>query len=291
MARPPQASKLEDVVGAGGSPPAHGSPGPPLDRGGTTGGAPAPAAAPPPSLVLPALPDVKVRSGHRVEHKTVVIFGPVGIGKSTMASEWAGGNVFFWDVSGELNDLEVYKSADPPIRDWDGFRLWCASIVKDHDKYEAGVIDTCSTLDDMVSAFTNKKLGIAHESDADWGKGWKEVRKEFSLALAKLAAIPHFGIVMIFQAQDIEIKERSRAYHRMVPAASKGVREPAVEIADLVIYCDWKETEDGISRVMRTKPSIYWEAKERGQNPRLPEEIEWPLGTSGWDILKAYYEE
>ena len=82
----------------------------------------------------------------------------------------------------------------------------------------------------------------------------------------------------------VEVKTRTAKYDRQVVTLTGGVREAAVNMADLVLHVAW--AEDGESRVIHTKPSPYWEAKERGQNPRLPAEIPWPVGQSGYEVLR-----
>ena len=50
-----------------------------------------------------------------------------------------------------------------------------------------------------------------------------------------------------------------------------------------MLFVDWNDNEE---RVIYTKPSAYHEAKERGEEPMLPEQIVWPLGTNGYQALK-----
>src|SRR5512138_1372732 len=66
--------------------------------------------------VPPALPRTKTVSSGDLVDKMTVIHGPPGVGKSTLASQWAGGDIFFFNVAGELGELEVYQQ---PIMDWE----------------------------------------------------------------------------------------------------------------------------------------------------------------------------
>ncbi len=94
--------------------------------------------------------------------------------------------------------------------------------------------------------------------------------------------------MLISHAKEVEIKARNQVYNRYVPTLTGGARDACVNSADLVLFIDYDESGD--SRVIYTKPGKFHEAKERGQHPRLPAEIPWPAGESGWEILKAAWE-
>lgn len=243
-------------------------------------GEPTPAPAPAPERVPPDLPTAKARSGASLEEKTVLIYGPHGIGKSTLASEWAGGEVFFFDCAGELNDIEVYSQR---IGSWTEFKEYCWALEKNPGQFKAACIDTVDMLGVYCAQAMRKKLGIVHESDAEWGKGWTAVKEEFAATIAKLANLPGLGLLLVGHSKEVEIKTRSSTYNKLVPTLTGGVKEVCVNLPDLILHVDWSDEDE---RVIHTKPSPYWEAKERGRTPRLPAEIAWPLGESGYAILK-----
>lgn len=284
---------LEDVTENAGE--AAGDPAAPAAAPGPAPAAPAQGEAP---VSLPVLPKVKTSSEGILEDKTTLLYGPAGIGKSTLASEWAGGNMFFFDCAGELNDLEVYRSGvdgQPPITDWTTFRSYAASIqevlVKEPGRFAGTVIDTADVLGMYCAQHIRKSLGVVHQSDAEWGKGWDMLKEAWASHLAKLAALPG-GTILVSHSKDKTIKKGRREWERSVPTLTGGVLEVTTNMADLVLFVDWaSDDEADEKRVIFTKPSQFHEAKERGKVPRLPAEIEWPVGRSGWDVLReAWYE-
>lgn len=250
-----------------------------------------PAPEPPAARVLPSLPTEKTTSAGVLEDKMILLYGPAGIGKSTLSSEFAGGNMFFFDTAGELSDLEVYRG---PVTSWVNFKEWAASVKADLEsadpRFRGSVIDTADMLGTFCAQFIRAKLGIAHESDADWGKGWSMVREEFGSAIAKLAAMPG-GVILVSHSKVEEVKKPNRVINVYSPTLTGGVRDACINMADLVLFVDWANEEEG-DRVIYTKPSQYHVAKERGKTTRLPAEIAWPVGESGWDVLRrAWYGE
>lgn len=250
----------------------------PAPEEGRTFSPPAPV-SPRGSRELPALPDKKSGGAVPLEHKTILVYGDRGIGKSSFAASF--GDVFFFDCAGELGDIEVYKS---PVHSWAEFRLYGAALKQSPPgRFTGCCIDTVDVLAMLCAQEARAKLGIAHESDAEWGKGWTAVKEEFYTRFANLCSIPDFGVILISHAKQVEIKTPRQQYHKAMPTLTGGIRDICLDAPDLVLFIDH---DDEGERVIRTKPGKTWEAKERGSNPRLPAEISWPLGRSGYEVLK-----
>ena len=228
-------------------------------------------------LALPSEPSVPTGA---LADNTIVIYGPPKIGKSTLASGFDG--ALFFDTEGGLRHLQVYKV---PVPDWPTFLKACRAFVE--SEFQTAVIDTADKLAQYCRLYVNRKLGILHESDLEYGKGWDITQTEFARAIAALAASGK-GLILISHSSTVEIKTRNRTYNKEVPTLSpKGMRNTVLSLADIIIYIGMGESEgegDDV-RGLFTKESLYVEAGERGENPRLPEFIPWPIGESGYDVL------
>jgi hypothetical protein len=217
------------------------------------------------------LPTAKTPPKPALADLTVLLYGQTKAGKSEFCSH-AEGALFLATEPG-LNSLDVYQV---PIQSWEDLLAACAEIAEGQHPFRTVVIDTIDNAYKFCSDSVLKKFKIDHESDLAYGKGHALVNNEFQRVLTKLAFLP-YGLFLISHAKEIEVETRTGKYTRIVPTLPDKARKIVLGMVDMVLYCDLDLTpgEDGaqhLRRVIRTKPSLYYEAGDR--TGRLPETLD-----------------
>ncbi len=220
---------------------------------------------------MPLLPTAKTQPKPNLADLTVLVYGQTKIGKSTFCSN-ADGALFLATEPG-LNALDVYQV---PIQSWDDLLNACAEIGEGKHAFKTIVIDTIDNAYKFCTEYILRKFKVEHESDLAYGKGYAIVNNEFQRVLTKLAFLP-YGLFLISHAKEIEVETRTAKYTRIVPTLPEKARKIVLGMVDMVLFCDLEMVtgEDGaqsVRRVIRTKPSLYYEAGDR--TGRLPETID-----------------
>lgn len=214
---------------------------------------------------------------------TVLVYGATKIGKSTWCSH--ADNAIFLSTEPGLNSLEVFQV---PVRSWDELLTACGEIAEGNHQFKTVILDTVDNAYRMCAEHVCRKFKVEHESDLGYGKGFALINNEFQRVLNKLAFMP-YGLYLISHSQETEIETRTGKYNKTVPTLPEKARKIVLGLVDMILYCDI-ETAAGADgkmiarRVMRTKPSLYYEAGDR--TGRLPEVIDLDYARFA-DVLSA----
>jgi len=218
-----------------------------------------------------SLPTTKTASKNSLADLTILVYGQTKIGKSTLCSQAE--DALFLATEPGLNALDVFQV---PILTWDNLLNACAEISEGNHSFKTVIIDTVDNAYKFCTEHVLKKFRIEHESDLGYGKGYALINNEFQRVLTKLAFLP-YGLFLISHAREIEMDSRTRKYTRVVPTLPDKARKIVLAMADMVLFCDLEVQNAGngeptIRRVIRTKPSPYYEAGDR--TGRLPETLD-----------------
>lgn len=217
------------------------------------------------------LPTQKTPPKPNLADLTVLTYGPTKIGKSTWCSHAE--SALFLSTEPGLNSLEVFQV---PIRSWDELLTVCGEIAEGKHEFKTVIIDTVDNAYRMCADYVCRKFKVEHESDLGYGKGFSLTNNEFQRVLNKLAFMP-YGLYLVSHSQEIEIETRTGKYNKTVPTLPEKARKIVLGLVDMVLYCDIEAVTGPDNkvvgrRVMRTKPSLYYEAGDR--TGRLPEVID-----------------
>lgn len=214
-----------------------------------------------------------------------LIYGPEGIGKSTLAAMWP--NPIFIDLEGGTNQLPVVRLETPSS--WSMLRAELTAIKNREVPCSTVVIDTMDAAERMCAEYIMARDGKKSIEEWGYGKGYTILQEEFGRLLDYLTDIAASGINVVVLGHStmrkFERPDESGAYDRFELKLTKQVSPMVKEWADMVLFCDYKtyvETNKagkakatGGARVIRTTHAPTWDAKNRFG---LPDELPLKLG-------------
>jgi len=217
------------------------------------------------------LPTQKTPPQVDLANQTILVYGPVKIGKSEFCSNAQ--NSLFLATEAGLNHLNVFQT---PIRCWDDLLVVCAELAGGKHEFKSIIVDTVDNGFRMCADYICEKHGIKHESDLSFGKGYSLVNSEFHRVLNKLSLLP-YGLFLISHAMEKEVESRTGKYVKIMPNLPDKARKIISGMCDMILYFDSEEVSDDdgntqLRRVIRTKATQNYEAGDR--TGKLPETIE-----------------
>jgi len=227
-----------------------------------------------------ALPIEKSKVISDLEKQVVLLYGRAKIGKSTLCSKFD--SPLFLATEPGLNQLEVFKIN---INTWEKFLEACKEVAEGKHSFKTIVIDTIDNLVIFCADYICRMHNINHPADLPHGKGWNFVTAELTRAMSKLSMLP-YGLILVSHCDMEEIETKTKKYNRFTISISGKNRGVFLNMADLILFIDSEMDKDGNERrLIRTKPSLYWEAGDRAG--KLPE----TLRLSFDDLAKCFKQE
>lgn len=158
---------------------------------------------------------------------TWLLMGEKKIGKTSLTAQM--GQVFHGMTEPGGKALSLYQQ---PIKNWRGFRQMVRALEKD-TKFDTVVIDIADKLYAYCDDYVCEKLVITDLAEEEWGKGWREMRKEFEREFNRLLNLDK-GIVFVSHVAEQEIETRDGTkYDRIMPTMHKRMREFIEGIVDI----------------------------------------------------------
>lgn len=211
--------------------------------------------------------------------KKVLIYGPEGIGKSTLASKFP--DAVFIDTEGSTKELDVARFDAPSS--WQMLLDEIRYVIQEPSTCKTLVIDTADWAEDLCSKAVCSKYHKDGIEDFGYGKGYTYLEESFGEMLNLLTDVTKRGIHVVVtahaQMRKFEQPEEAGAYDRWELKLSKKCSPMVKEWADMVLFAnyktivvkiDGKNKVQGGNRVMYTSHHACWDAKNRFG---LPDEI------------------
>lgn len=240
------------------------------------------------------LPTKQTKGKIDIEEIRLLLYGPPKIGKTALASGFP--NTVFAATEKGYKSLKIYKK---DIEDWDMFKDFINDIVKGNHDFRTVVIDTADLLFDKCSQAVCERLGIEHESEAEWGRGWTATKEEFTRTINKLMQ-SRYGVIFISHTKGDKITTKVEEITKTVPTLNNQARKillPLVDTIGCMRYKTYKFKESGKKKVkyeerliVSFKPSESIEAGDR--TGLLPSELKLEIIPEGVkrtpDIVAKY---
>lgn len=218
--------------------------------------------------------------GVQAKAQKTVIYGPEGVGKTMLASQFP--DPLFIDVEGSTDNIDVARMERRPTS-WTMLMNQIAFVKSNPTICKTLVIDTI----DKAEQFCNEHICASHNKNGiesfGWGQGYTYVSEELGRMLNRLQELVDMGINVVLvahsQIKKFEQPDEMGGYDRYELKLGKmttSKTSPLVkEWCDLLLFCNYKThvvaaddngkkyKAQGGSRVMYTEHHPAWDAKNR----------------------------
>lgn len=211
----------------------------------------------------------------------VIIYGPEGIGKTTLAAQFPG--AVFIDTEGSTKNYDVARLPAPTS--WEMLKAEAEYPLTHPGEVGTLVIDTADWAEKLCNRAVCAKSNKTGIEDFGYGKGYTYAAEEFGRLLDILSRLTEQGIHVVItahaQLRKVEQPDEMSSYDRWELKCSKQLSPILKEWADMVLFCNYKtmvvKTKDGKGkaqgnrRVMYSTHNACWDAKNR---VNLPDELD-----------------
>lgn len=225
---------------------------------------------------------LKIYTGKTGGALKVVVYGPEGIGKSTLAAQFP--RPVFIDTEGSTRHMDVSRTESPSS--WAMLMEQVAYIRSDPMLCSTLVLDTADWAEQLCISGICASKKISGIEDLGYGKGYVYLAEEFGRLLNLLEEVVSTGVHVVLTAhaamRKFEQPDEMGAYDRWELKLQKKTSALVKEWSDLLLFANYKTMSvaadekgkkfkaQGGRRVMYTSHHPCWDAKNR---LGLPEEL------------------
>ncbi|MCD7763784.1 MAG: ATP-binding protein [Lachnospiraceae bacterium] len=224
---------------------------------------------------------LNIRNGKIPRPQRVVIYGPEGVGKTTLAAQFP--EPLFIDTEGGTAHMDVRRIDRPAT--WDEFIAIINEVAATSGICKTLVIDTADWAEQLATTYIcgkYKKNGI---EEFGYSKGYVYLAEEFGRFLIALDKVIASGVHVVVTAhakmRKFEQPDEMGAYDRWETKLTKQVAPLLKEWCDMLLFCNYrtfvvqsdnameKAKATGGKRVIYTSHHPCWDAKNRHGLPEM----------------------
>ena len=226
---------------------------------------------------------LSISRGKADKAQKVVLYGPEGVGKTTLAACFP--DPLFVDTEGGTAHYDVAR-IDPTPASWQAL-LDVVQAVKAERPCSTLVLDTADWAEGMCVSHVCAKYRQDGIEGFGYGKGYTYVAEEFGRLLDALSDVAEAGVNVVVcshaQMRKFEQPDEAAAYDRWELKLQKKDAPMLKEWADAVLFLNWKTTVEVVGegksakgkarnarRTMFCQHHACWDAKNRWG---LPEDV------------------
>ena len=218
----------------------------------------------------------------------VGIYGPEGVGKTTLAGMFPG--VVFIDTEGSTKHMDVARfDAPQELSDVHEQLTW---VLGNSEQIGTVVIDTVDWLEKLIFQAVCAEKKIQNIEDIGYGKGYVYAKQKMQQILELLDAIVAHGVHVVLVCHSMirkfEQPDEMGSYDRyMLKLNEKNIAPIVKEWLDMLLFCNYKtdvvtasdgktkKARGGQKRIMYANHSACWDAKNRfGLPDEMPMDYE-----------------
>jgi hypothetical protein len=226
------------------------------------------------------LSKLRIQSGVQVVPVRGCIYGPSGVGKTTLAS--AAPASLFLDFEKGSHHLPVDR-IEPA--NWAQVIATVRALRDEPHSYQTLVIDTADWAEKLLGADICRKHQKESIEDFGYGKGYTIVAEAFSGFLGQLDELRAHGMHILFvahsQIRKFEQPDQTGSFDRYELKLGKQIAPLLKEWCDMLLFCSYetkvveldgkKKGIGGRERLLYSCHTAAWDAKNRHGFPeRLP---------------------
>lgn len=183
----------------------------------------------------------------------ILLHGPPKVGKTQLCSKFPNPVQFIATETGhrfiEERQKKIMVELPPEKDSWPKFKRYCKSLGANSKKRKPKtvVIDTIAGLYQLCFDWVCAKNGWEHPSDANHGKGWDAVKREFYEGMNSLAWATHSieaTLILVAHSREDEIETRTGKRYKVVVDLQGTPRRLIMPVPDHVWFLGYSETKD-----------------------------------------------